>query len=137
MAFTPFDVRRISFHISPVSKRLLPRVFPADNITKIYSPPFLCLSLTHRHVYTCTHKHTHVYILGTQNWERCEANRRSHVLLVIAAAAAAAAAKSLQSCPDSVRPHSQQPTRLLHSWDSPGKNTGVGCHFHLQCMHAC
>ena len=26
----------------------------------------------------------------------------------------------------------QQPTRLLHSWDSPGKNTGVGCHFLLQ-----
>ena len=38
-------------------------------------------------------------------------------------AAAAAAAKSLQ-----------QPTRLLCPWDSPGKNTGVGCHFLLQCM---
>ena len=35
---------------------------------------------------------------------------------------------------DSVRPHSQQPTRLPHPWDSPGKNTGVGCHFLLQCM---
>ena len=35
---------------------------------------------------------------------------------------------------DSVRPHRQQPTRLCHSWDSPGKNTGVGCHFLLQCM---
>ena len=35
---------------------------------------------------------------------------------------------------DSVRPHRQQPTRLRHSWDSPGKNTGVGCHFLLQCM---
>ena len=35
---------------------------------------------------------------------------------------------------DSVRPHRQQPTRLLHPWDSPGKNTGVGCHFLLQCM---
>ena len=30
---------------------------------------------------------------------------------------------------DSVRPHRRQPTRLLHPWDSPGKNTGVGCHF--------
>ena len=28
----------------------------------------------------------------------------------------------------------RQPTRLPHSWDSPGKNTGVGCHFLLQCM---
>ena len=35
---------------------------------------------------------------------------------------------------DSVRPHRQQPTRLRHPWDSPGKNTGVGCHFLLQCM---
>ena len=36
---------------------------------------------------------------------------------------------------DSVRPHGRQPTRLLHPWDSPGKNTGVGCHFLLQCMN--
>ena len=35
---------------------------------------------------------------------------------------------------DSVRPHSRQPTRLCHPWDSLGKNTGVGCHFLLQCM---
>ena len=49
-------------------------------------------------------------------------------------AAAAIAAKSLQACPDSVRPHRQQPTRLCHPWDSLGKNPGVGCHFLLQCM---
>ena len=35
---------------------------------------------------------------------------------------------------DPVWPHRRQPTRLPHSWDSPGKNTGVGCHFLLQCM---
>ena len=35
---------------------------------------------------------------------------------------------------DSVRPHRQQPTRFPHTWDSPGKNIGVGCHFLLQCM---
>ena len=35
---------------------------------------------------------------------------------------------------DSVRAHRRQPTRLPHPWDSPGKNTGVGCHFLLQCM---
>ena len=35
---------------------------------------------------------------------------------------------------DSVRPHRQQPTSLRHPWDSPGKNTGVGCHFLHQCM---
>ena len=35
---------------------------------------------------------------------------------------------------DSVRPHKRQPTRLSRPWDSPGKNTGVGFHFLLQCM---
>ena len=35
---------------------------------------------------------------------------------------------------DSVRPHRWQPNRLPRPWDSPGKNTGVGCHFLLQCM---
>ena len=34
---------------------------------------------------------------------------------------------------DSVRSHRWQPTRLHCPWDSPGKNTGVGCHFLLQC----
>ena len=35
---------------------------------------------------------------------------------------------------DSVLPHRWQPTRLPRPWDSPGKNTGIGCHFLLQCM---
>ena len=35
---------------------------------------------------------------------------------------------------DSVQPHRWQPIRLPRPWDSPGKNTGVGCHFLLQCM---
>ena len=39
--------------------------------------------------------------------------------------AAAAAATMLQSC---LMPHRQQPARLPHPWDSPGKSTGVGCH---------
>ena len=34
-----------------------------------------------------------------------------------------------------MRPHRRQPTRLPCPWDSPGKNTGVGCHFLLQCMN--
>ena len=52
--------------------------------------------------------------------------------------AAAAAAKSLQSCPTLCDPIDGSPpgspTRLPCPWDSPGKNTGVGCHFLLQCM---
>ena len=35
---------------------------------------------------------------------------------------------------DSVQPRRWQPTRLPNPWDSPGKNTGVGCHFLPQCM---
>ena len=38
------------------------------------------------------------------------------------------------SCLSRVQPHGQQPTRLLHPQDSPGKNTGVGCHFLLQAL---
>ena len=48
--------------------------------------------------------------------------------------AAAAAAKSLQACLTLCDPIEGQPTRLPHPWESPGENTGVGCHFLLQCM---
>ena len=42
---------------------------------------------------------------------------------------------SHQSCPTLCDPRDgRQPTRLPHPWDSPGKNTGVGCHFLLQCV---
>ena len=34
--------------------------------------------------------------------------------------------------PNSFQPHGRQPAKLLHPWDFPGKNTGVGCHFLLQ-----
>ena len=47
---------------------------------------------------------------------------------------AAVAAKSLQSCPTVCDPPRRQPTRVPRPWDSLGKNTGVGCHFLLQCM---
>ena len=62
-------------------------------------------------------------IYMSQNWTQA----------LSADAAAAAAAKSLQSCPTLCDPR-WQPTRLPHPWDSPGKNTGVGCHLLLQCM---
>ena len=45
----------------------------------------------------------------------------------------AAAAKSLQSCPTLCDPIDSSPSGS-RPWDSPGKNTGVGCHFLLQCM---
>ena len=46
----------------------------------------------------------------------------------------AAAAESLQSCPTLCDPNRRQPARLPRPWDSPGRNTGVGCHFLLQCV---
>ena len=48
--------------------------------------------------------------------------------------AAAAAAKSLQSCPTLCDPIDGSPPGSPHPWDSPGKNTGVGCLFLLQCI---
>ena len=42
--------------------------------------------------------------------------------------------KSLQLCPTPCNPIDSKPTRLPRPWDSPGKNTGVGCYFLLQCM---
>ena len=49
-------------------------------------------------------------------------------------AAAAAAAKLLQSCPTLGDPTDGSPPGSPRPWDSPGKNTGVGYHFLLQCM---
>ena len=46
---------------------------------------------------------------------------------------AAAAAKSLQLCPPLRDPTDSSPPGFPRPWDSPGKNTGVGCHFLLQC----
>ena len=46
----------------------------------------------------------------------------------------AAAAKSLQPCPTLCDPIDSSPSGSPRPWDSPGKNTGVGCHFLLQCM---
>ena len=46
----------------------------------------------------------------------------------------AAAPESTLVVSDPVQPHRWQPTRLLCPWDSPGKNTGMCCHFLLQCV---
>ena len=54
------------------------------------------------------------------------------ILMYFSTAAATAAIASVVS--DSMRHHRRQPTRLPRPWDSPGKNTGVGCHFLLQSI---
>ena len=61
-------------------------------------------------------------------------SHRGNSLIGAAAAAAAAAAKSLQLCPTLCNPIDGSPLGFPYPWDSPGKNTGVGCHFLLQCM---
>ena len=52
----------------------------------------------------------------------------------VCASSVCTAAKSASVMSDPVWPQRRQPTRLCHPWDSPGKNTGAGCHFLLQCM---
>ena len=47
---------------------------------------------------------------------------------------AAATAKSLQSCSTLCDPIDGSPPGSPRPWDSPGKNTGVGCYFLLQCL---
>ena len=63
---------------------------------------------------------------------KCSPNNPAYLVCYSFLQFAAAAAKLLQSCP-TLRPHRRQPTRLCRPWDSPGKNTGMGCHFLLQC----
>ena len=64
----------------------------------------------------------------------------NHVVIVSVTSSVVAQKQSCCCCwvtsvvSDSVRPHRWQPTRLPRPWHSPGKNTGVGCHFLLQCM---
>ena len=70
-----------------------------------------------------------------QNFLYCPPTRIKVLPILMRAAAAAAAAKSLQSCPTLCDPIDSSPPRPpAPAWDSPGKNTGVGCHFLLQCM---
>ena len=66
----------------------------------------------------CTHDHIHTNACGFT------VHTRALLLLLLLS----------RFSSDSVQPHRRQPTRLLCPWDSPGKNTGVGCHFLLQCM---
>ena len=68
-------------------------------------------------------------------WTRSVFQWHEYVAALFVPSIGTAAAKSVTSVvSDSVRPHRRQPTRLPCTWDSPGKNTGVGCHFLLQCM---
>ena len=66
-------------------------------------------------------------------WKKTGSKDFTTVVTIKPIVAAATAAASLQSCP-TLWPYRRQATRLPRPWDSPGKNTGVGYHFLLQCM---
>ena len=68
--------------------------------------------------------------ITVRKWELRSPPPKLSILL----AAAAAAAKSLQSCPTLCNPIDGSPPGSPNPWDSPGKNTGEGCYFLLQCM---
>ena len=57
-----------------------------------------------------------------------------NVLMLIVKACCCYCCEVASVVSESVRPHGLQPTRLLRPWDSPGKNTGMGWHFLLQCI---
>ena len=67
-------------------------------------------------------------------WDIYDSNVGIFNIVLEVSAAAAAAAKSLQSCLTLCDPIDGNPLGLLRPWDSPSKNTGVDCHFLLQCM---
>ena len=66
-------------------------------------------------------------VLGLKTLKASLRHFLAHQLLKCVGAAASVVS-------DSVWPHRRQPTRLPRPWDSPGKNTGAGCHFFLKCM---
>ena len=80
-----------------------------QNLDNIHDP----LAYMYLHIHVLFSKNICCYVLGIFYIHTCHA-------------------KSLQSCPALCDPRGQ-PTRLPHPWDSPSKNTGVGCHFLLQC----
>ena len=76
----------------------------------------------------CNYFQVRKWVNSWKNWLKCSlvtASPKSY-----SKCAAAAAVKLLQSWP-TLRPHRRQATRLPRPWDSPGKSTGVGCHFLL------
>ena len=97
------------------------------NIYLSYDPGIPLLNIFSREIkHMWPHRNLHMNVHS--NFKQ-ESNKLKQPIQHVAAAAA----KSLQSCPTLCNPR-RQPTRLPRPWDSPGKNTGVGCHFLLQCM---
>ena len=71
--------------------------------------------------------------MASPKLHQCRKKASAGTRVTTSAAAAAAAAKSLQSCLTLCDPIDSSPPGSPCPWDSPSKNTGVGCHFLLQC----
>ena len=85
------------------------------------------------HTCVCAHTHTHTHSHLYKGVELLD--HRIYIGLALVESAQTICCCEVTSVvSDSVQPHRRQPTRLPHPWDSPGKNTGVGCHFLLQSM---
>ena len=67
-------------------------------------------------------------------WQHLDSRIHSNTYTLVKTGRVSAAAKLLQSCPTLCDPIDRGPPGSPRPWDSPGKNTGVGCHFLLQCM---
>ena len=92
----------------------------------VFADLFLSQVSLHRALQLTKYFYTHLtFQLNT--WNRTQIKRKLFLINYDVAA------KLLQSCP-TLRPHRRQPTRLPRPRGSPGRNTGVGCHFLLQFM---
>ena len=72
-------------------------------------------------------------LVGCSPWG-CEESDTTEQLCIHAQKKTCCCCRVASGVSDSGRPHRRQPPRLPCPWGSPGKNTGVGCHFLLQCM---
>ena len=86
---------------------------------------------------TNTHPHARVpfasFIVWRRQWVRLTTHAAIPVGLPVPQKFISCGCSVASVVSDAVRPHRWQPTRLPRPWDPPGKNTGVGCHFLLQC----
>ena len=80
---------------------------------------------------TLTHQNSRIFLTGRIQDVYCDIVYNGKILETAIKRGCCSVASVMS---DSVRPHRRQPTRLPCPWDSPGKNTGVSCHFLLQCM---
>ena len=108
---------------------MLPHSVTYINMFTVYSLKWTCWQIIHMQTHSCpftpTWSHIHSLI------QMCS---HHHCLTWTCSCCCCCCCYLASVVSDSVWPHRWQPTRLPCPWNSPGKNTGVGCHFLLQFM---